>query len=293
MNAPALRVIDGALALPAAAYLARLAPGSRPAMRSALRALAGRIDPDVEWHSMPWHRLRRVHTSALRAWLVDHYSPATANRHLAALRGVLREAWRAGEMGDAEYHRAADLPAVKATRLPAGRGASPDDLRALFAAATSDRDRATLALLVGAGLRRSEVSALAVDDVDLASGEVIVRAGKGRRDRVAWVGASALAHLRTHAATRPAATSGQDRFVDVGPDAIYKLVRLAAKRAGVADLTPHDLRRTFVTNLLEAGADLSVVKELAGHADIQTTARYDRRGERAKRAAAQLLAVPS
>ena len=63
-------------------------------------------------------------------------------------------------------------------------------------------------------------------------------------------------------------------------------------RAGLEHVTPHDLRRSFVTHLLDAGNDLSVVRDLAGHADLQTTARYDRRGERAQEAAAATLAVP-
>ena len=72
----------------------------------------------------------------------------------------------------------------------------------------------------------------------------------------------------------------------------YILKRLR-KAAGVDSFSPHDLRRSFVTALLEAGEDVLTVQKLAGHADVTTTARYDRRGERAKRRAVRCLDLPA
>lgn len=299
---------------PAAVYLAHLAPGSRRVMRGALDAIASILSGgQCDALALNWASLRYQHTAAVRAVLGDgRYAPTTANRHLAALRGVLRECWRLGGVGVEDYQRAVDLAPIRGSRLPGGRALESGELKALFdgcardrRSASAARDAALLALLYGSGLRRAEVVALDLEDYDRravgGSGALTVR-GKGNKQRLAYLAAGAQAALDDWLELRgdapgplfwPIHRSGR-----LGPprrlsaQAVLYLVRRRADSADVSSFSPHDLRRSFISDLLDSGVDLSTVQQLAGHSQVQTTARYDRRGEVTKQRAATVLHVP-
>jgi len=292
---------------PAAVYLAHLKPSGRRTMRQALNVMAGLLTGGkAEALVCPWPALRFQHTSAVRATLADTYSPATANKMLSALRGVLKMAWRLNLLTAEDYARATDLPVIRGSSLPAGRELQSDELTQLLIACTADRtpagtrDAAVISLLYTVGLRRDEIIRLERADYDVNTGRLVVR-GKGGKQRVGYVlggTAAALAdwlHLRgadAGALFWPILYTGALRPRQLTAQSIYNLLRKRAKQAGVEHFSPHDLRRTFVSDLLDAGADIATVAKLAGHANVATTARYDRRPEAAKKKAAALLQVP-
>lgn len=301
---------------PAAVYLAGLDEGSRRTMRQALNMLATLLGVaskrdaagnNVTYLACPWGELRYPHTTALRSALAQRYAPATANKMLAALRRVLQEAWRLGLLSAEDYARARDLRPITGETLPAGRALSSGELAALLAVCAADRrpagvrDAALIATLYSTLVRRSEVVAFALEDYDAEQGALRVRRGKGRKARLTYLAPGAVAALDAWLAMRgaeagplflPLTKSGKAMLRPMQPQAVAEVLARRAEQAAVAACSPHDLRRSGIGDLLDAGADIATVQRLAGHADPATTARYDRRGERAKRRAAHLLHVP-
>lgn len=277
-------------------------------MRAALDLVARMLTSGAaDAQTLDWSAVRYQHAQAVRSDLAERYKPATVNKALSGLRGVLREAWRLGLITSEDYRRAADLEAIKGESLPPGRALTAGELKALLAACSADetaagaRDAALLALLYGAGLRRSEAVALDVSDYDVATGMMVVRHGKGNRDRVVYATNGAADALADWLAVRgevdgplflPVNKGGVVGGHRMSGQAVLYILRRRALQGGVTRLTPHDLRRTFISDLLDLGADIATVQRLAGHASITTTTGYDRRGEATKRKAASLLHVP-
>lgn len=293
---------------PVDVYLASLSTGSRRSMLQALNRVAaiasGSTLPAAEF---PWPMLRYQHTAAIRARLAETSAPSTANRILAALRGVLKECWRLGYTSAEDYHKAADLENVRGQRLPAGRMLSSEEIAVLFRScalegtAGARLDAALLALLLGCGLRRSEAVGLDLADYEAEDQTLRVRRGKGHRERLVPIVNGQRAALDAWLFVRgmeagsllcPVSKSGQIDLRRMTTQAIYMRLAKRAEKAGTRAFSPHDLRRTFISSLLDHGADISSVQHLVGHANVATTTRYDRRGEKAKRKAAELLHVP-
>ena len=288
---------------PALVYLAGLSLGSRRGQAGALAEAStllthGQCTPEA----LPWHALTFAHTNALRALLAERHSAAYANKILSAVRGALKAAWQLGLMPADAYMRAAQVKPVKggdSDDAAAGRALTPGEFTALLRTCAADqtpagpRDAAIIGLGVVGGLRRGEIAALAIGDYNGTA--VIVRKGKGNKRRTVPVATGLAAALADWVSLRGSLPGPLFHQVDkagslrplrsISPAAIARIVNKRAAAAGVPAFSPHDMRRTFAGDLLDAGADISTVQKLMGHADPRTTSGYDRRGERAKVAA--------
>lgn len=293
-------------ASPTDIYLAGLSSGSRQGMRQALDVIAGILDDQHDADSYPWHEVSYRDAMTVRIALTDRYKAASVNKMLSALRGVLKQSWRLDLMDADAYHRAAAVENVRASNLLSGRALAGEEIGKLFATCAADqtpkgaRDAALLAVFYGCGLRRGELAGLDVDDFDADDCSIVVR-GKRNKQRTVYLIESGCHHLKTWLGHRsdepgplfcPVGQKGDVRITRLRGESVAYILRRRQEQAETDPFSPHDLRRSNITHLLDAGVDVFTVQKLAGHADATTTARYDRRDETAKRRAVESLTLP-
>lgn len=262
-------------------YLATLSPESRRTLSGCLRRITG------DAPGFPWTSLDHEHVVGVRASLLDEgMAPATVNKHLSALKGVLRTCWRMGLIPLEHYQRAADVPGARGGSMPAGRVLTDAEVRVLYER-SPERDRRLLDLLYGCGLRRAEAARAQVDDLDSQSDQLWLRvAGKGGKQRRIPVPDQAAARLARRA------DSGPLLDPHLTASGIYERIRALATRIGLPSFGPHDLRRTYATRLYRVSRDIETVCALMGHASTDTTRRYLRLDDDDKREAVSRLDLP-
>ena len=265
--------------LRAAAAERDLSPHTLAAYRSDLKAFAewvGRSDS---------HDLRSIDRTLLRryvAFLAERrYARRSIARKASAIRSLL--AW-AVSRGLMDVSPAVDLNAPKLDR-PLPRVMRASDASRLCELPPDDdaiglRDRAILELLYGSGLRVAELCALDVDDVDLRHSTVEVT-GKGRKQRRIPVGGPAVEAIdRYLRQARPELwKEGPALFVNrrgkrIGPRTVRMMITTYLRAEGAPHISPHTLRHSFATHMLDGGADLRAVQELLGHESLSTTQIY-------------------
>lgn len=229
-------------------------------------------------------QFRSVDNLTIRAYLAHlarrKLSRSSTARHLSALRTFFRFLMREGDI-DANPARVVATPR-REKHLPSVM--QPADVALLLeqpdvSTALGKRDRGFLELMYASGLRISELVGVNVDDVELRAKLVKIR-GKGGKERIVPFGSKAHDAIRAYMPVRNAPPDENALFVNYRGERMTarsvrrlfeKYVRAAALRAGIS---PHTLRHSFATHLLNAGADLRGIQELLGHASLSTTQKY-------------------
>ena len=233
------------------------------------------------------HDPRRLRDTDLRGFLIEsgrELAPSSRARLLSTLRSFFRFLVAEGEMTDdptatlVAPRRGRRLPDVLSVEQVVRLVESVTDT-----GAGELRDRAILELLYGCGCRVGELCSLDVTDLDPGEATLLLR-GKGRKQRLVPVGEPALAAATRYLAGGRPLLKGQRHEAAIFLNrrggrltrvSVWNLVKRAAAAAGLpAGVSPHTLRHSFATHLLEGGADLRVVQELLGHQDISTTEIY-------------------
>jgi site-specific recombinase XerD len=220
-------------------------------------------------------------------------APLTVRRKLTAIASFYHYLQDTG-LAVANPARGLPLPKI-AHRLPSCL--TQEQATVLLEAAHTPWHRAMIALLLFAGLRRSEVAAITLDDLDLENAQLLVR-GKGAKQRVVPLTPLVVEAIHEYLSCRPQ-TESQHLFVSrVGGHPLHarvagRMLQHVLQRAGIGEegITAHRLRHTFATHLIRNGVDVRTVQELLGHADLQTTARYLHSDTRTKQAAVGRLAA--
>jgi site-specific recombinase XerD len=259
----------------------------------------------------------------------EPWSLAYRNKHVVALRQVLDRAWLLGLMTADERDRAQRVDQFEGSTLPAGGHLPIERVGALMAACDADldpldveepvkpeelrrvalRDAAMIAALYSTGVRRFELAGVALADYDPAARSLRIR-GKRSKEWMVYLTARAVGRIEAWLTVRRREPGGlfapftprgrhirrdeHGRIAFMDARTVSNVLGERAAQAG-RDEAPraHDFRRTFIGELLDAGVDLATAQALVGHASPATTAKYDRRPERTRRAAVDKLATPA
>jgi integrase/recombinase XerC len=271
----------------------RFSPRTVRAYRSDLDRFADFWEREFAHEPASRTALGKLDSLSIRSYLASLHRGKLANRslarHLSTLRAFFRWACREGHL---EKSPAKGLPSPRVPKTLPRAMSLPDTERLLAAdseeAFIPERERALFELLYATGLRVSEAAGLDLEDVDFS--ERLVRVtGKGSRERIVPFGETAGDALRAYLPSRAALrhrAGGQSRGTDeplflnarggrLTPRSMARLLKRRLRAAGLpAEISPHALRHTFATHLLQAGADLRAIQELLGHASLSTTQKY-------------------
>lgn len=277
-----------------AIYLDSLAPTGRKSMKTLLHQCASILGHQKPVELFDWSTLTFEKVHLIRSAFTEAgYAVNSINLALAGLKGIAKTAFNLGQIDADTMLRINSVKSLKGNAVRTGRRLSTAEVAKLLASsqtipcpAVRSRDRAILLVGIGAGLRCSEICSLNLGDIDFKNGILTVKEGKGRKHRQIYLAADILQALDEWKKYRNSSSDALfskiikggkvtgSRLSSSGLD--YMLASLQVL-SGVEKFTPHDLRRTFITQLLEKGVDINTVRQLAGHSDVSTTTRYDKR----------------
>jgi len=244
-----------------------------------VRDYLSRLKQFVLWVDCPIEKVDRRKVLSFIDFLLDRrLHPKTINCHLDSIRAFYKYL---KEEEEVEIENPVKSGYSLRLPKPLPRFLQDEEVGKLFKVMDNVRDRAMFYLMLRCGLRVEETAGLKLDDLDLRKGTIIVRSGKGAKGRMVYVSTDAHSAVMDYLRIRQTVRSKALFLVDKGAlkgkqisvRGIQKRLELYAGKAGLR-VSCHDLRHTMATQLLNAGADLTVIQDLLGHSRVATTQRY-------------------
>lgn len=288
-------------------YLGRLAKSGRRSMSSQLKQIAKFMKWERHLNECLFYCLSFSDLESIkRHCIAEGKAARTINHLIQGLRAIAKIANHLDLISDKQLKPFLTISLLNTQPSERGKALDGNDVIKLISAMKTDnsskgkRDLALLSVLLSSGLRRSEIVKLKVQDIDFESKSVIVVKGKGNKKRVQFLPDWSFEILIEWLNCKPdksnfAFTSTHKTQIakPLSTATIYQIVTHNTKNTLGFKCSPHDLRRTFVTELLNQNVDIATVSKMAGHANISTTQIYDKRGDEALIRAAKNLTFGS
>lgn len=242
--------------------------------------------------------------------LKEDYTPSSRAQALAAIKSLCTTIHKQDREA-IDLYTCTVIQGIKSDKHRSalqGKMIPDEDIAALLEVGRRDkklaglRDSSIIALLHSTGMRRAECAGLNLADYDSDESKILIRETKKKEDRVSYLTEGATYHLQNWLSLRQLipgpvywrTKKGGDLWYGKGISgaAIYNIIRQRCKQAGVEAYTPHDFRRTLISNLLDQQVDISLVSKIVGHSSAAMTAKYDRRDDERMRAAIGKIYTP-
>lgn len=290
---------------PCSLYLRRLAPSGRKSMTSQLK----QIKHILEWtgitEEQAFHTLGYVEIECIKRQLISNGKSArTINHAINGLKAIVKTGFLMGQTHEKSWLQVQGIKSLKIPPSKRGSALSSESVQELLKDCALDkrligvRDTAILAVFLATGVRRFEFSNLTFANYDEKQKSLQITQGKGDKARRQYLADWAIPYLHAWLKIRGEESgylfnpfhSRIPKATDkLSTSSLYQIITSRTKRALEKSSAPHDLRRTYITQLLRQNVDLSTASKLAGHASLATTQIYDKRDEAVSREAALSL----
>jgi integrase/recombinase XerD len=243
-----------------------------------------------------WEKLTKAHVLGLVKTL-EHEGKkiSTIKNTLSCLKGVIKEAYDLDLIVSENFHKIISVRPPRGSNEDTGRSLDLSEISVLFGnlkkldTVAGARDNAIINLLITTGLRRTEITKIRLEDYNVQQSKILIK-GKGNKERIVGLNSMSIEAINIWLTdyrgrdegfvfNRIRKCGGINFGKNISDQAIYNIVKMRCGECGIENISTHDLRRTFATQMIKSGTDIIHVMKMMGHSNMDTTKRYDKSGD--------------